>query len=127
MISSLCNYVFVRYSIVALINYSLFIVFVYLLGEYSSLPKTICFLAGYIIGYMSAFILNSKFVFKIKYSLRNFLSYCVYILVFGVSGTSLFALLEYYLRLNYGILSVIVIVLLFPMRFVFSKNLVFKT
>ncbi len=80
----------------------------------------------YGLSYLLLYFLQLKFLFKTSHTKNKLIRFCISIFAFYVLANLLFNI-GVYLELNYLISTLVTIVLLFPIRFLVSKFVVFKS
>lgn len=116
----------VKYISVSIFTYTVLFGMMIYMNEYLLLKKQVSYALSYILGYILSFILQAKIVFLSGYSKKIFFLYILQIIFFFISGNFLFYFLNYIISINYIFSTLLVIFLLFPLRYLVAKKIVFK-
>lgn len=115
----------IRYVYISIIGYSFVFGGLYLLVDVLHLNESIAFMIIYGLSYLLLYVLQLKFLFRTKHTKNKLIRFCISIFAFYLLANLLFNI-GVYLELNYLISTVLTIALLFPIRFIVSKFVVFK-
>lgn len=116
----------IRYVLISCIGYTFVFSGLYLLIDVMHIHKSIAFMIIYGLSYLLLYILQLQFLFKTKHTRDKLIRFCISILAFYMLANLLFNI-GVYLDLNYLIATVLTIGILFPIRFIVSKFVVFKS
>jgi len=115
----------IGYALIAAFNYPILFGFMFIFKNYFLFEDQLCFFLSYLIAYFVAYILQTK-LFKSGHKNSIAFKYFLQIVIFFSVGNLLFFLFNGKMDLNYLLATLIVIGLLFPLRYLFSKFVVFK-
>jgi len=113
------------YILIAAFNYPILFGLMFMFKNYFLLKDQLCFFFSYLIAYLIAYILQTK-LFKSGHKNRIAVKYLLQIVIFFSIGNLLFFIFNGKMDINYLWSTLAVICLLFPLRFLFSKFVVFK-
>ena len=126
MITKKTGKYFLGYGVIAAITYSVLFTVIYVLADKFEINSQIAFGIAYLIGYTMSYTLQSNYLFKSGHSTKILIKYFSQICVFFVAGNLIFFLFESVFRVHYSVATILTILLLFPLRFLYSKKIVFK-
>lgn len=115
----------IGYVLIAAFNYPILFSLMFIFKNYFLFDDQLCFFLSYLIAYLIAYILQTK-LFKSGHKNTIAIKYLLQIVIFFSVGNLLFFLFNGKMDINYLSATLIVICLLFPLRYLFSKFVVFK-
>ena len=114
------------YCIIALVNYPLLFALLFFFNTKLVFSDQASFFWSYLLAYCTAYFLQAKFLFKTGHTNSILGKYVLQILIFFSLGNLSFYVLNYIFDLDYIFATIITIIILFPIRYFFSKLYVFK-
>ncbi|WP_431158436.1 GtrA family protein [Winogradskyella poriferorum] len=111
--------------IISLIGYCFVFSGLFLFVDVLNINQSLAFMIIYGLSYMLLYFLQLKVLFQTQHTKGKLIKFLLSIFVFYVLANLLFNI-GVYLNLNYLIATVLTIGLLFPIRFMVSKFIIFK-
>ena len=115
----------IRYVLISLIGYTFVFTGLYLLVDILKVNESIAFMIIYGLSYLLLYFLQLKVLFRTDHTHAKLVKFFISIFAFYLMANLLFNI-GVYLKLNYLVATVLTIGLLFPIRFIVSKFIVFK-
>ena len=115
----------IKYAGVSLLGYIFVFGGLYFLVDILEVNKSIAFLIIYALVYIQLYCIQLKFLFKSNHSSRKFILFCISLSLFYFLA-NLFFNLGLYFKYNYLTSTLVTVIILFPIRFVTAKFIVFK-
>ncbi|MCA9376437.1 GtrA family protein [Candidatus Dojkabacteria bacterium] len=117
----------VKYFAISVVSYILVFILMYVMVDLLDQGTTFSFALTYGIAYVFVFISQLKFIFNQRYSHQALLKFIAHISVFYLLNNITFNFFTEVIKLPYMLALSANVALLFPLRFLSSKLLVFKT
>lgn len=114
------------YILIAAVNYPILFGLMFLCKEKLGFHDQLAFFLSYVVAYVIAYSLQANLLFKSGHSRKIASKYLLQIVIFFTLGNIIFYLLNSTFGWQYLLATVATILLLFPLRFLFSKLIVFK-
>jgi len=114
-----------RYIIISAIGYSIIFFGLYLFVDILDINKTISFLIVYAINYMFLYMVQLKYLFKTKHNHRKLIRFIIYLATFYLLAICLFTI-GTKIGLQYLLATATTIIILFPLRLLILKKVVYK-
>jgi len=114
-----------KYVGLSLIIYAGIITALYILVDVGNLNKVYSYVIIYALAYLIDYLINLKYIFLVKNSLKVFIKYSLHILFFYFLNIYLYKVLLGY-GVHYLIATWMLIFVLFPLRFLSYKFLVYR-
>lgn len=114
-----------RYLFLSITGYAFVFFFLFFLIDLSGFNKSISFLLVYGCWYLVLYSLQLKFLFNTEHTQKKFIKFCIYLVVFYIIANLLFNF-GIYLKINYLLVTLIIIAVLMPLRFITIKYFVYK-
>lgn len=115
-----------RYVLISLLSYLYVFGMLYLLVDTWNFNKTISFLIVYGFIYLFLYAIQLKYLFQTQHKSKKLIKFIFSILFFYILS-NLFFNLFLYLQVNYLLATVLTIALLFPVRFLVLRNIVYRS
>lgn len=115
-----------RYVLISLFSYIYIFGMLYLLVDIWKFNKTLAFLLVYGFAYLFLYTVQLKYLFKTQHKNKKLVKFVVTILFFYIISNLLYNLFLF-LNINYLIATVFTIALLFPIRFLVLRNIVYRS
>lgn len=115
----------VAYFGVSVLAYGLVFGLMFLFVDVFGLNRRLAFFFTYLIAYIFDYIANCRAVFRREHSHHRLLGYIAYLAVFFGLANALFHVLGY-LGVHYLLETFLTLVILFPLRFVALRYVVFR-
>lgn len=115
-----------KYGVSAVVSYILIFVSIYIFVDVLKWNASISFATVYAIAYVVMFYVYIQKIFMIEYDKGTVFRYILHLVTFYFFNNLLFNLIYGYLGTNYFVAVLLNISILFPLRFISSKKLVFK-
>lgn len=114
-----------KYIFISLASYTFIFILMFILVDIFEIGKSISFFFVYALNYIFLYTIQLNFLFKTKHSSNKLRRFFIVIFIFYLI-TNLLYNLGLQLNLNYLVSTFLTIVLLFPLRFLVSKKIMFK-
>ena len=115
----------IKYILLSLVSYSFVFVGIIFLVEFSGISETMSFIIIYAINYLFLYIAQNKYLFKTKHNPNKLIRFIIYLVVFYILAIILFNT-GTKLGLQYLITTALTIIILFPLRLLILKKVVYK-
>ena len=115
----------IKYILLSLVSYSFVFVGIIFLVEFSGISETMSFIIIYAINYLFLYIAQNKYLFKTKHDPNKLIRFIIYLVVFYILTIILFNT-GTKLGLQYLITTALTIIILFPLRLLILKKVVYK-
>lgn len=115
----------IKYIGASLLGYTFVFGGLCFLVDFLDVNKSIAFLIIYTLVYVQLYYIQLKFLFKSKHSIRKLTLFCASLLLFYFLANFFFNL-GLYFKYNYLTSTLITVIILFPIRFITAKFIVFK-
>jgi hypothetical protein len=115
----------IKYILLSLVSYSFVFVGIIFLVEFSGISETMSFIIIYAINYLFLYIAQNKYLFKTKHDPNKLIRFIIYLVVFYILAIILFNT-GTKLGLQYLITTALTIIILFPLRLLILKKVVYK-
>ena len=115
----------IKYNLLSLVSYSFVFVGIIFLVEFSGISETMSFIIIYAINYLFLYIAQNKYLFKTKHDPNKLIRFIIYLVVFYILAIILFNT-GTKLGLQYLITTALTIIILFPLRLLILKKVVYK-
>lgn len=115
----------IKYSIISLISYAFVFGGLLFMVEILKINKSISFVIVYAINYLFLYYFQSKYLFKSKHNLFKLLKFLIYLFSFYIIANLLFNL-GLKLGIHYLVSTLLSILLLFPLRLITLKKIVYR-
>lgn len=115
----------IKYILLSLVSYSFVFVGIIFLVEFSGISETMSFIIIYAINYLFLYIAQNKYLFKTKHDPNKLIRFIIYLVVFYILAIILFNT-GTKLGLQYLISTALTIIILFPLRLLILKKVVYK-
>lgn len=112
--------------LISALGYGIVFLSMILFVEFVGLGNRLSFLISYMIAYVFDYFANLNVLFYKNHSNSRLFLYFFYIIFVAAIGNILFLMLESALNFNYIILTFFTMVILFPLRFVILKYVVYR-
>ncbi|GEM_PF-1674850 len=116
---------FIKYVLVSIFSYCYVFIGLYVLIDVFRVNKSLSFFIVYLIAYAMLYFIQLKYLFKQKHEHQKLVKFLLHIGFFFICNNLLFNLLIW-IGLHYFIATAANILLLFPLRYLSSKFIVFK-
>jgi putative flippase GtrA len=114
----------IKYIFVGLGGYIYVLILMYIFIDLLRLSKSLSYFFIYLLAYVFDYLLTLKYVFQKKHKSIILLKYGIYLIVFFILNNALFNTLIYF-NIYYMLSTIIVILILFPLRFFTMKLIIF--
>jgi hypothetical protein len=114
-----------KYIIISIIGYSIIFFGLYVFVDILNFSKSISFLVIYAFNYSFLYLVQLIYLFKKKHKPTTLIRFLVYILSFYLLVNILFNILTYF-DIQYLISTAITVIILFPLRLLVLKKVVYK-
>jgi len=115
----------IKYILLSLVSYGFVFVGIIFLVEFSGISETMSFIIIYAINYLFLYIAQNKYLFKTKHDPNKLIRFIIYLVVFYILAIILFNT-GTKLGLQYLITTALTIIILFPLRLLILKKVVYK-
>ncbi len=115
----------IKYILLSLVSYSFVFVGIIFLVEFSGISETMSFIIIYAINYLFLYIAQNKYLFKTKHDPNKLIRFIIYLVVFYILAIILFNT-GTKLGLQYLITTALTIIILFPLRLLILKKVIYK-
>lgn len=115
----------IKYILLSLVSYGFVFVGIIFLVEFSGISETMSFIIIYAINYLFLYIAQNKYLFKTKHDPSKLIRFIIYLVVFYILAIILFNT-GTKLGLQYLITTALTIIILFPLRLLILKKVVYK-
>lgn len=113
------------YIEVSLVAYAIVFVLMYLFVDIVRLNRSVSFLLTYAIAYVFDYFSNLRFVFRQTHSNLRLVKYLIYLVVFFFLANFVFLMTDK-LNLHYILATFLTLAIVFPLRFISLRFLVFR-
>lgn len=114
-----------KYCLVSVGGYIFITTMMYTLVDFIGIHPKVSFFLVYSAAYISEYFLNLKMLFGASHSWKKLCKFCLHVAIFLTLGSALFGAL-FNFGLHYLIATVMTTVILFPVRFLAHKFIVFR-
>lgn len=114
-----------RYVYISLFGYGFVFIFLYIMVDLFKVNKSISFMIVYGISYLLLYSLQLKLLFKTEHNKTKLIKFCFSLIVFYILSNLLYNIFIF-TEINYLISTILVIIILMPLRFIASKYFVYK-
>lgn len=114
-----------KYIIISIIGYSIIFFGVYLFVDILNMNETISFLTIYAFNYVFLYMIQLKYLFKTKHNHKKVIRFIIYLVIFYLLATFLFTI-GTKIGLQYLLATATTIIILFPLRLLILKKVVYK-
>lgn len=115
----------VRYILISVLGYTYIFLSLYLLVSIIKIDKSFAFMIVYGIQYLSLYIIQLKYLFKTTHHNVKFIRFLISLIVFYIAANLLFNFFVT-LKIYYLISTMIIVIILTPIRFLALKHFVYK-
>lgn len=116
----------VKYGMVTLLNYLLILSGTYLLTEKMGIVPNLSYLFILTLAYLFQYILNTKFVFSVKFTRKSAFMYVYFLIFFWVFNNIAYNFLIEFFKIQYLIAIGINIIFFGLLRFFIQKKYIFS-
>jgi len=114
-----------KYIIISVIGYLIIFLGLYLFVDILNINKTISFLIIYAFNYMFLYMIQLKYLFKTNHNSTKLIRFLIYLVSFYLIANLLFNSLTSF-GLQYLVAAALTIIILFPLRLLILKKVVYK-
>ena len=114
-----------KYIIISVIGYLIIFLGLYLFVDILNINKTISFLIIYAFNYMFLYMIQLKYLFKTNHNSTKLIRFLIYLVSFYLIANLLFNSLTSF-GLQYLVAATLTIIILFPLRLLILKKVVYK-
>lgn len=115
-----------RYVLISLFSYIYIFGMLYLMIDIWKFNKTLSFLLVYGFAYLFLYTVQLKYLFNTQHKNNKLFKFILSILLFYIMS-NVFYNLFLFLNINYLVATVFTILLLFPIRFLVLRNIVYRS
>ena len=115
----------VKYIFLSLVSYGFVFAGIIFLIEVLSISKTISFVIIYAINYLLLYTAQNKYLFKTKHNHKKLIRFIIYLVIFYLLAIFLFTI-GTKIGLQYLLATGATILILFPLRLLVLKKVVYK-
>lgn len=114
-----------KYFIISIFSYSFVFLGLYLSIDILKVDESVAFFIIYGINYFFLFKVQIKYLFKVNFSKFKLVKYLIFIISFYIVANLLYNIFILN-NIGYMISTILTVIILFPIRFLVSKKIVFK-
>ncbi len=125
-LSSKADKIFIsKYLLISVIGYTLIFFGLYFFIDILNFSKTVSFIIIYAINYIIIYNIQLNYLFKTKHESKKLIKFIIYLLTFYLLANFLF---NVFLKIGflYLISTALTIIILFPLRLLILKKVVYK-
>ncbi|KKQ35707.1 MAG: GtrA-like protein [candidate division WS6 bacterium GW2011_GWA2_37_6] len=115
----------IKYIFISVFGYVAVFICLYLLIDILGINERVSYFFIYVIFYVITYLLGVAFVFKTSHSNKKVFKFLIYIIIFFSLNNLIFNVILFS-GLSYQIVVIITMFILFPLRFLSSKLVVYK-
>jgi len=114
-----------RYILLSLASYGFVFLGIMFLKEVLDVSETMSFIIIYAINYLFLYTAQNKFLFRTKHNTRKLIRFIIYLVVFYLLAIVLFIIWTE-IGLQYLIATALTVIILFPLRLLILKKVIYK-